>query len=57
MHDTLKSLNNNLLVVELSLYLINRGTQREYSSKPLKNRIVKRVLVFKRWMWAYFYPL
>ena len=25
-----------------------RGTQREYSSKPLKNSIVKRTLVFKR---------
>ena len=24
-----------------------RGTQREYSSKPLKHRIVKRILVFK----------
>ena len=35
----------------------NRGTQREYSSKPLKHSIVKRVLVFKRWIWAYFYPL
>ena len=26
----------------------NRGTQREYSSKPLKHRIVKRILVFKQ---------
>ena len=34
-----------------------RGTQREYSSKPLKHSIGKRVLVFKRWIWAYFYPL
>ena len=25
-----------------------RGTQREYSSKPLKNSIVKRILLFKR---------
>ena len=24
------------------------GTQREHSSKPLKHRIVKRILVFKR---------
>ena len=24
-----------------------RGTQREYSSKPLKHRIVERLLVFK----------
>ena len=34
-----------------------RGTQRENSSKPLKHSIVKRVLVFKRWIWAYFYRL
>ena len=26
---------------------IYRGTQREYSSKPLKHRTVKRILVFK----------
>ena len=26
----------------------NRGTQREYSSKPLKHSIFKRILVFKR---------
>ena len=25
-----------------------RGTQREYSSKPFKQSIVKRILVFKR---------
>ena len=25
-----------------------RGTQREYSSKPLKNSIIKRILVFKQ---------
>ena len=25
-----------------------RGTQREYSSKPLKHSVVKRILVFKR---------
>ena len=25
-----------------------RGTQREYSSKPPKHSIVKRILVFKR---------
>ena len=25
---------------------IVRGTQREYSSQPLKHRIVKRILVF-----------
>ena len=25
-----------------------RGTQREYSSKPLKHNIVKRILEFKR---------
>ena len=27
---------------------LSRGTQREYSSKPLKHSIVKRILVFKR---------
>ena len=37
--------------------VVVRGTQREYSSKPLKHSIVKRVLVFKQWIWAYFYPL
>ena len=26
----------------------SRGTQREYSSKPPKDSIVKRILVFKR---------
>ena len=35
------------LQVAADLYNI-RGTQREYSSKPLKHSIVKRVLVFKR---------
>ena len=25
-----------------------RGTQREYSSKPLKHSIIERILVFKR---------
>ena len=34
----------------------SRGTQREHSSKPLKHSIVKRVLVLKRWIWAYFFP-
>ena len=33
---------------ELYLILLAfRGTQREYSSKPLKHSIVKRILVFK----------
>ena len=27
-----------------------RGTQREYSSKPLKHSIVEGILVFKRWI-------
>ena len=30
------------------VYCINRGTQREYRSKPLKHTIVERILVFKR---------
>ena len=28
------------------VYCINRGTQREYRSKPLKHTIVERILVF-----------
>ena len=28
--------------------ICTRGTQREYSSKPLKHSIVQRILVFKR---------
>ena len=31
-----------------SITKLLRGTQREYSSKPLKHRIFKRILVFKR---------
>ena len=27
---------------------LHRGTQREYSSKPLQHSIVKRIVVFKR---------
>ena len=35
-----------------------RGTQREYSSKTLTHSIVKRILVFKRYVdIGYFYPL
>ena len=34
-----------------------RSTQREYSSKPFKHSIVKRILVFKRQIQGYFYPL
>ena len=30
------------------LWFINRGTQREYSSKPRKHGIFERILVFKR---------
>ena len=30
------------------LCYIEQGTQREYSSKPLKHSTVKRILVFKR---------
>ena len=35
-------------VVLKSQQLPSRGTQREYSSKPLKHSIVKRILLFKR---------
>ena len=34
--------------VKTKRQLENRGTQREYSSKPLKHSIVERILVFKR---------
>ena len=48
----------NYIVHEWKGHLeIFRGTQREYSSKPLKHSIVKRILVFKRQIQAYFYPL
>ena len=39
-----------------STFISHIITLREYSSKPLKHIIVKRVLVFKRWIWAYFIP-
>ena len=39
-------LNQRLALTRLRA--TGRGTQREYSSKPLKHRIVKRILVFKR---------
>ena len=29
---------------------LSEGTQREYSLKPLKHSIVKRILVFKRFI-------
>ena len=32
-----------------AIMLLNRGTQREYSSQPLKHSLVKRILVFKRY--------
>ena len=36
--------NNKMLQALINI----RGTQREYSSKPLKHGIVKRILVVKR---------
>ena len=45
------------LSYQQSFQTLNRGTQREYSSKPLKHSIVKRILVLKRQIQAYFYPL
>ena len=53
----LKAIDTRLLsprqVTQASIFLAlhnahTRGTQREYSSKPLKHIIVKRILVFKR---------
>ena len=35
-------------VVYVGGWLTVRGTQREYSSKPLKHSIVERILVFER---------
>ena len=44
MYMTMKSLSASA-VQEIKVF---RGTQQEYSSKPLKHSIVKRILVFKR---------
>ena len=43
-------LNVRIRAAEIRFALLKegRGTQREYSSKPLKHSIVKRILVFKR---------
>ena len=38
----------NISLVIIMYNTIIRGTQREYSLKPLKHSIVKRILVFKR---------
>ena len=48
--QTLQRTKKNNLVARVHSYssLRSRGTQREYSSKPLQHRIVKRILVFKR---------
>ena len=47
-----KSYRKPLLCVHVHHKTLNdsnyRGTQREYSSKPLKHGIVKRFLVFKQ---------
>ena len=45
-HYILKSLND--LLVSFEFRNLFRGTQREYSSTPLKHSIVKHILVFKR---------
>ena len=37
---------NNCILIQLNYP--SRSTQREYGSKPLKNSIVKRIIVFKR---------
>ena len=47
----LKLLNTSKDYLNISVVyvrLIDRGTQREYSSKPLEHSIVKRILEFKR---------
>ena len=45
-----KSLARNSKTIRHFMFLITlfRGTQQEYSSKPLKHSIVKRILVFKQ---------
>ena len=40
------TVNSHLNRVEIER--VTRGTQREYSSKPLEHSIVKRILVLKR---------
>ena len=44
-----KKVLDNLRVPKLQeIFTTVRGTQRQYSSKPLKHSIVKRILVLKR---------
>ena len=38
----------NISLVIIMYNTVIRGTQREYSLKPLKHSIVQRILVFKR---------
>ena len=56
-HEKLPAFLDNLFKTNKSVHscntrsaanIHNRDTQREYSSKPLKHRTVKRTLVFKR---------
>ena len=35
-------------IIFYEMYVDIKGTQREYSTKPLKHSIVERILVFKR---------
>ena len=46
-HNFLTHIFSMIHSVEIA-FLSIRGTQREYSSKPLKHSIVERILVFKR---------
>ena len=41
-------INDRFFSIFENLNTTFRGTQREYSSEPLKHRIVERILVFKR---------
>ena len=43
----MKVFSSHLVRSETTIIQV-RGTQREYSSKPLKHSIAKRILVFKR---------
>ena len=47
-YSVLFHIGNSLFIHVLDVGRNIRGTKREYSSKPLKHSIAKRMLVFKR---------
>ena len=48
MHSGWFQRKSHAMVGQLTPVVLFSGTQREYSSKPLKYSIVKCILVFKR---------